>query len=86
MIPVREDWRLHPSWGGDHFTLYDRLKEEPATAAELAAELGWPSGRIRSALLRLVVRGVVTVDEEGRYVVADCRDGWTEAPGGGLGA
>lgn len=85
-MPGGEEARLHPSWSRDQFTLYDRLKEERATAAELAAELGWSAGRIRSALLGLVVRGVVTVDEEGRYLVADEADGWAGAPGGGLGA
>ncbi len=58
---------LHPSWSRDQFLLYERLREESATAAELGAELGWPAGRIRSVLLGLVVRGVVTVDEDGRY-------------------
>ncbi len=70
----------HPSWSKDQFLLYDRLQEESATAAELGAELGWPAGRIRSALLGLLVRGVVTVDEEGRYSLAP--GDWARGLGG----
>lgn len=70
--------RADPAWGSDLFAVHRLLGEGGRYPDELRDELGWSAGRIYSALLELVIRGVARRSGDGRYVAVQ-----PALPGGG---